>query len=235
MRAFAKLWKVWIAVILFGVAAYLYFVDYRTEEIKYELTTAQMQTMIAAQRSKLNEDMAYADVQEEIEVAKVDLAASRLDLYKHFPKEMREEDQLMYAVYLETVFGTEIMVPVTTPQLGTPVPAPQLGFDFGEIQAINVLTDSSLILGLELVINYETTYDGFKEMINYLATDSRITSVKSAIMNYDEEKDVMTGYLTLTIYMLESPAVQYTAPDIAVPETGKDNVYAEPADPAKSK
>lgn len=228
MKAIAKLWKVWIALILFGVAAYLYFVDYRTEEITYELTAAQMQTIIAAQRTKLNEDMAYADIQEELETAKTDIAASRLDLYKHFPKEMREEDQLMYAVYLETVFGTEIRVPVVSPQLGTTVPAPQLGFEFGEIQALNILSDNSLILGLELMINYETTYDGFKEMINYLATDSRITSVKSATMSYDEKNDVLTGYLTLQIYMLESPAVQYTAPDVAVPETGKDNVYLTP-------
>ena len=133
--------------------------------------------------------------------------ASRLDLYKHFPKEMKEEDQIMYVLYLEKLFGTEIY------------------FSFSTAQPITVLRDGSKLMGLTLTVNYETTYKGFQDMVNYLATDSKITSVQYATIQYDAAKDLATGTVTLLLYMLDSEDLQYLPPDVYVPDTGKENLY----------
>lgn len=208
MKALAKYWKVLLAVILLAVAAFLYFDRYKTEELNHENKVRQMETMIMALESSIQENEKYADIQEQLSDAAVQLEASRQDLYKHFPKEMREEDQIMYILYLETVFKEEIF------------------FEFGQPVELTPLRDGSSLQGLLLTINYETTYEGFKKMINYLATDSRITSVNEATIQYDAKNDIAVGYISIIVYLVDGPNRVYTEPDIAIPETGKDNIFS---------
>ena len=73
-------------------------------------------------------------------------------------------------------------------------------------------------------VNYETTYQGFKEMVDYLATDSRITSIQYATVDYDSENDTATGTLTLLCYIMDSDLLEYEEPDVNKPQTGKPNI-----------
>lgn len=207
MKTIAKYWKVILAIILLCIAAFLYFDKYKTEEAAHETKVRQMETMILALEASIEENEKYADIQPLLADATAELDASRRELYKHFPKEMREEDQIMYILYLETVFKEEIF------------------FNFAQAVDLVPLRDGSL-QGLLLTINYETTYEGFKDMINYLATDSRITSVQEATIQYDAKNDIAMGYVSVIVYLIDSPNREYTAPDIAIPETGKDNIFS---------
>ena len=82
-----------------------------------------------------------------------------------------------------------------------------------------------MLEGLLLTVNYKTSYKGFQEMVEYLATDSRITSVLESTIEYDAQQDVAVGQMTLILYMMNTEAMEYTAPDVAVPETGKNNIF----------
>ena len=209
MKVLAKYWKVLIAIILLLVAAFLYMNVYKTEEAAYQSESQQLRTMIMALQSNIAENNRYADIQDELEEAKAEVKASRLELYQHFPVEMKEEDQIMYVLYLETLFGTEI------------------SFSFSEAQPIMALydEDGANLMGLLLTVNYETTYQGFQDMVNYLATDARITSVYEATIDYDADNDVATGTVTLLIYLVDSEMLEYLPPDVAKPEIGKDNIF----------
>lgn len=207
MKAIAKYWKVILAVILIAVAAFLYFDKYKTEEAAHETKVRQMETMIMALKASIEENEKYADIQDQLPDATAELDASRLELYKHFPVEMREEDQIMYILYLETIFKEEIF------------------FEFAQAVELTPLRDGSSLQGLLLTINYETTYEGFKDMVDYLATDSRITSIHEATIQYDAENDIAVGYISIIVYLIDSPDREYTAPDIAIPESGKDNIF----------
>lgn len=207
MKTIAKYWKVLLAVILIAVAAFLYFDKYKTEEAAHETKVRQMQTMNLALQANIQENEKYADVQELLPDATAELEASRRELYKHFPKEMREEDQIMYILYLETIFKEEIF------------------FNFAQAVELTPLRDGSSLQGMLLTINYETTYEGFKDMIDYLATDSRITSVQEATIQYDAKTDIAVGYISIIVYLVDGPNRVYTEPDIAVPEYGKDNIF----------
>lgn len=113
----------------------------------------------------------------------------------------------MYVLYLEEQFGTEI------------------SFSFGTVSPIRMLSDGALLEGLTLTVNYETTYQGFKDMVDYLATDSRITSIQYATVDYDAENDVATGTMTLLCYIMESDLMEeYQEPDVTEPRTGKNNM-----------
>ena len=207
MKALAKYWKVLLALILVGLAAFFYFDTYQKEKAAYEVKVRQMETMIMALENKIEQNMLYADVQDKLPDAMAELEASRMELYQKFPVEMLEEDQIMYVLYLETIFKEEIF------------------FSFSESVEIAPLQDGAALHGLMITVNYKTTYEGFQEMIDYLATDSRIASVYEATIEYDAEKDEAVGYVSLVLYLMNTDDLEYTPPDVAVPDTGKDNIF----------
>ena len=208
MSAIAKYWKVLLALVLIVVTVMIYFSGYQTQKTAYETEKNQLQTMIAALENSIRENNRYAGIDaEQLEEENAKILASRLELYEKFPVEMKEEDQIMYVLYLESLFGTEINFAFSTPQ------------------PIVALRDGATLQGLTLTVNYETTYQGFKDMVTYLATDSRITSVQYASIQYDAEKDTATGEITLLLYLIDTDLIEYLPPEVTNPETGKDNIY----------
>ena len=207
IKFLSNYWKVVLALILLIAAVFTYTNVYLVEKAQYETEKKQLETFIIALENTIKKNMSYADVQEELETNSAQIIASRLDLYKHFPKEMKEEDQIMYVLYLEKIFGTEIY------------------FSFSTAQPITVLRDGSKLMGLTLTVNYETTYQGFLDMVSYLSTDSRVTSVQYASIQYDAAADKAVGNITLLLYLMDSNDLEYLPPEVFEPETGKDNIF----------
>ena len=207
MKILAKYWKVLLAVILATAAVYVYLNTYKTEKADFESKTANLGMMILALENKIQENAQYADIQDDLENAKLELEASRMDLYKSFPVEMKEEDQIMYVLYLETLFKEEIF------------------FSFAQPIQLVPLQDGSNLQGMLITVNYKTTYKGFQDMVKYLSTDSRVVSVYESTIDYDAQNDVATGYLTLLLYLLDTDKMEYVSPDVAIPETGKNNIF----------
>lgn len=208
MSAIGKYWKAIFALLLVIAAVLVYFGGYVKNKNDHEKQVQQVKTMIAALEANILENMRYTDVQDDLEAENAKIVASRKDLYEHFPVEMKEEDQLVYVMYLETIFGTEI-----------------INWAFSKAQPMVALRDGSKLMGLTLTVNYETTYQGFKDMMNYLSTDSRVTSVQYANIQYDVQKDKATGTVTLLLYLVDSELQEYLPPIVPEPSTGKDNIY----------
>lgn len=207
MKTLIRNWKAVVAFLLLVAAVCVMFLVYRPAKQEYESKEKELNTMITALQSTIAENLRYVDVQDDLPAANEAITASRLELYKKFPTELREEDQIMYVVYLEDTFGTEIQ------------------FSFGEVLPMLPLSDGSTLCGLSLTVNYQTNYAGFKEMINYLASDSRITSIQHATMEYDDTNDIAIGSLTLLCYVIDSELLEYQVSDITTPSTGKPNIF----------
>lgn len=207
MKKVLKYWKLFIALILIGAALFLYFNKYKVEQTAYETQAQQLQQLTDALKKSIEKNVRYRDIQEELDEALVELDNSRLSLYQHFPVELREEDQIMYVLYLETLFDTEI------------------SFSFSQAQPVMALYDGATLQGLILQVNYETTYQGFQDMISKLSTDKRVTSIYDATISYDSKTDTATGVLNLILYLVDSDKLEYTPPDVAIPEIGKDNLF----------
>ena len=206
MQFVKKYWKAMIAVVLL-IAVVMVFSNFLSERAAHEAQIKQLAANNKVLQNKVNENMKYEGVQDQLEEASAQLMASRLELYQKFPVEMKEEDQIMYVLYLEKIFGTEIT------------------FAFSQAQPMMALKDGSKLMGLTLTVNYQTDYDGFKDMIDYLATDSRVTSVQFATIQYDAASDTAYGTVTLLLYLIDSDLLDYVAPDVNVPDTGKDNIF----------
>ncbi|MBO5253725.1 MAG: hypothetical protein J6C51_07275 [Clostridia bacterium] len=207
MSILKKYWALLLAVILLAASVLFYYNVYSLEKTAHESKVSQLETMISAVKDSIQLNSKYTEVQEFLEEKTNEFEVSRMELYSHFPKEMKEEDQIMYVLYLETLFDTEIE------------------FAFGAPVDIQPLSGGYTLQGLDLTVNYETTYDGYQDMVEYLSTDSRITSVVESTMEYDAETDTAIGLLKLRLYLINSEDREYLSPDVAIPETGKDNIF----------
>ena len=199
-------WRLVLGIVLLVAALFTFFKVYLAEKTAHEMEVQTLNTYIMAMERNIAENMKYAGIQEELEAAIEEVKASQLELYESFPVELKEEDQIMYVLYLETLFDTEI------------------NFSFSTPQPIGMLSQGTL-MGMTLTVNYETTYDGFKDMIDYLATDDRIVSVYNATIEYDAKTDKAVGNVTLLLYLVDSPLLDYVSPDVKDPDVGKDNIF----------
>ena len=206
MMQLKKYWKAIVAVVLL-IAFALVLSNYFSERQAHQAEVDKLQSNNQMLQNKVDANMKYEGVQDQLEDASAQLKASRLELYQKFPVEMKEEDQIMYVLYLEKIFGTEIF------------------FSFGQAQPMTVLKDGAKVMGLTLTVNYQTSYDGFKDMIDYLATDSRVTSVQFAQIQYDAATDTAVGTVTLLLYLIDSDLLDYVSPEVNEPDTGKDNIF----------
>ncbi len=206
MKLLSKYWKVLLAIVLL-VAAVMTYTNYQEEQAAHEAEVKKMKTYNLTLQTKIQNNKKYEGVQDKLEEATAQIVASRMELYEKFPVEMKEEDQIMYILYLETIFKTEI------------------NFAFSKAQPMVGLKDGSKLMGLTLTVNYQTTYEGFQEMINYLATDSRVTSVQFANIRYDKMSDMAVGTVTLLLYLIDTDLRDYVGPDVNIPDTGKDNIF----------
>lgn len=206
MQQLKKYWKALVAVVLL-IAFAMVLSNYISERQAHQAEIDKLEVNNQALQNKVNANMKYEGVQDQLEEASAQLMASRLELYEKFPVEMKEEDQIMYVLYLEKIFGTEIF------------------FSFGQAQPMTVLKDGAKVMGLTLTVNYQTTYDGFKDMIDYLATDSRVTSVQFAQIQYDAASNTAVGTVTLLLYLIDSDLLDYVSPEVNEPDTGKDNIF----------
>ncbi len=207
MKFLSKSWKVILAALLILIAIAVIFLKYMPEKESYENQKSTLENSISMLQAQIANNSKYEKYQEYIPDALAEIENSRQVLYERFPVKMLEEDQIMYVIYLEELFGTEISFTLSNPYI------------------IQMFSDGATLQGLELTVNYETTYEGFKDMIDYLATDSRITSIKDARIQYDPDQDLAVGDLTLICYILDSENKQYVKPDVTEPEIGKDSIF----------
>ena len=207
MKTVGKYWKVILSVLLLIGAVLIYVLQYRPAKLAFELEQANLQTQISTMQMQIAENRKYASVDPaKLEESTKAIMASREELYSKFPVEMKEEDQIMYMLYLEEKFGREVV------------------FSFADEIPIVQLSDGAQMQGLTIAFDFVTTYKGFKNMVKELATDSAITSVRYAVMQYDAASDQVVGQLIVTRYIM-ADGRDYLAPVVDKPTIGKENIY----------
>lgn len=223
MKALARNWKAVLAFLLVLAAALVYFMGYQPKKEAYEQEKSQLDMQITALQNTLAENERYKDVKDLLPAELEKIEASRDTLYEVFPQEMKEEDQILYLLYLEQVFGGEFAELGFTQNLYNTLG--QNTFQFGQVQPIQILSDGAVLEALDITLTYNASYDGFKKMVNYLATDSRVTSIRFATFNYSPVAETLSGQLALRLYLLDATDRDYTVPEIANPGTGKTNMF----------
>lgn len=230
MKVIGRNWKAVLSVLLLLVAVLVYVLGYRPRSEAYVMERDQLKTQITALQTTIVENEKYKDVQDQLEPAEAAIEESRAALYENFPADMKEEDQILYLLYLEKTLGTgskelgytQELHDIFLQRFGS---GGDIEFSFGEITPIQDLSDGALLEGLNLTVYYHASYRDFKNMIHALATDERITSIQYATFNYDSEKKLLDGQMTLTLYLMPSAQNTYEEPGVAPPATGKTDIF----------
>ena len=231
MKAVKRNWKAVLAVLLVLAAVAVYFLGYRPRYASYVAERDQLNSQITMLQATIAENEKYKDVQEQLEPAAEAVKESRAALYDKFPPEMREEDQLLYLLYLEKTLGTgenelgytQELHDIFLQRFGES--EGDIEFSFGSVTPIQLMSDGAILEGLDLTVYYHASYQDFKKMVHTLATDERITSIRYATFNYDEEKKLLDGQMTLTLYLMPSRENLYEEPGVPVPSTGKTDIF----------
>ena len=230
MKAIGRNWKAVLSVLLVISAVLVYFLGYRPRREAYAAERQQLETQITALQTTIVENEKYKGVQDQLEPAKAAVEESRTALYENFPADMKEEDQILYLLYLEKTLGTgskelgytQELHDIFLQRFGS---GGDIEFSFGEITPMQILSDGALLEGLNLTVYYHASYQEFKNMVHALATDERITSIRYATFNYDSEKKLLDGQITLTLYLMPSGQNIYEEPGVTAPATGKTDIF----------
>lgn len=231
MKVITRNWKAALAVLLAAAAVLVYFMGYRPRYMSYTEEREELSSQISILQDAVTENEKYKDVQEKLEPAAETIGESRAALYDNFPSEMKEEDQLLYLLYLEETLGTgenelgytQELHDIFVQRFGES--EGDIEFSFGSVTPIQFMSDGAILAGLNLTVYYHASYEDFKTMIHTLATDERITSIRYATFHYDEGKKMLDGELTLTLYLMQTVHNPYEEPDVTMPATGKTDIF----------
>lgn len=245
MKAILRNWKAVLALILLIAAVGVYFKVYTPKKEAYLAEKDQLNKQIMVLQTTIAENERYKDVQDLLPAETEKMEESRSKLYESFPEDIREEDQLLYLLYLEKIFagspaslnfskdqylslgvGHSFVTPGTAHGSGDRH-GPAAVFNFGQLQPVRGLSDQSVLKAMDITLSYSATYDGFKKTIEYLATDSRVASIYTASLQYDVLTETLCGDIVIRLYSLDASNREYTDPVITNPGMGKDNVFKD--------
>lgn len=229
MKTLAKYWKIVLAFLLAAVALVVILVGYLPGKTEYETRKATLNQNINMLQVSLTEAMKYPDdLSEEVEAATAELEASRKELYEHFPAQIKEEDQLVYLLGLEDQFASgdsgELGYSLDLHQIFLDKFGVDISYTFGTATPIMALSDGAILGGQSITVYFSGAYENVKEMIRYLGEEEvQLTSVQYATMYWKD--DEVTGTFTLLNYLLDSDLLEYHAPVVNMPDTGKTNIF----------
>lgn len=229
MSTLAKYWKIVLALILAVIALLVVLLVYLPGRAKYELQKVALNGNISVLQTSLAEALKYpADMEEDIQAATKEVEDSRLELYQHFPSQMKEEDQLLYLLGLEDAFGTDDSGELGYSQDLHQIFLDKFGVDitysFGTDTPLLTLSDGAILSGQTITVYFSGPYDRVKEMIRYLGTEEvPLTSIQYASLYWSD--DAVTGTFTLLNYLLDSDLLEYHIPVVDMPDTGKSNIF----------
>ena len=229
MSTLAKYWKIVLALLLAVAALLVVLMVYLPGKPSYETRTTALHSDITTLQNSLAEALKYpADMEEDIQAATKEVENSRLELYQHFPSQMKEEDQLIYLLGLEDAFGTDDSGELGYSQDLHQIFLDKFGVDitysFGTDTPLLTLSDGAILSGQSITVYFSGPYDRVKEMIRYLGTEEvPLTSIQYASLYWSD--DAVTGTFTLLNYLLDSDLLEYHIPVVDMPDTGKSNIF----------
>lgn len=207
MKALKAYWKPLLGLLLILAAVLLVVRIYLPAHSEYRARREQLENSISAWQTIDAEGRRYIPVQDYIPAAEDAISESRRTLYGNFPAKIKEEDQIMYILYLEELFGTELQ------------------FGFGTEEELAVLSDGAVLSVLTITLECECGYEDFRRAVSQISRDGYIASVDSADMEYEPESGLIKGTVTLRRYLLSAGQSEYRPLEVNVPETGRENIF----------
>ncbi len=150
------------------------------------------------------------------------------EILNRFPVYIAKEDNLMFLEQLENTI--DVVIPSTSLADSTtfytsvlPARAEQ---DKGDGTKVTIAPDEYMSgLQCSININFQTTYEGFKELTKYITNYPDKTVIDSASISYDSSTGELMGTMMIYRYALTGTGKVYEPPYIGDINIGTDNIF----------
>ena len=157
-----------------------------------------------------------------------DYNAAIEEMYDSFDSGVSQEYTLKF---LETIENNAMSVWVKNATLSQP----EQIFTFGDIRSSNptmlgqkVYDSSNVGYAVKSTVNFEASYDDFKETMDFLLNNQSKCTVESISVSYNGEEDVVSGSFVLTQYAIVGPDREFDGAHVTNKYYGTDNIFQSP-------
>lgn len=137
-----------------------------------------------------------------------DLKAQVQEMIDRYPSEVREENAVMYAYEMENESDIHVNSMTITPA--------NLLYTMEKGYGLSVITVN---------MDYSVTYEGFKDIIDFIRTDRDKRNVESISLSYDSETGNLLGTMVVNLFELQGIDKEYEAPYIPSMPRGNTNPF----------
>ena len=141
------------------------------------------------------------------------------DVLYDFPAMVMEEDMIMFGRSLEkniddtfvstVAFGAPSNVYVVTSH---PVEATTMPISYS-------------LYNNAITISYETSYEGFKELVDYVRSNKNRMTIENFSLAYDENTGLLTSSTAINMYSVTGTDKEYTQQNLSGVGLGLDNIF----------
>ena len=164
----------------------------------------------------------YTAVKDNIELynAGIEEATNHIaDVLYDFPVMVMEEDMIMFGRSLEKSIDDTT---VSTVSFGAPSNVYVVTSHPVEASTVPI---SYSLYNNAITISYQTSYDGFKELVEYIRSNKNRMTMENFSLAYDETTGLLTASTAVNMYSVTGTDKEYTQQNLSGVGLGLDNIF----------
>lgn len=192
---------------------------------------SEKNAVLEDEKVKLSNEVArleLLDVRKEtyLETAE-ELSSLSAEMINQFPSEIREETAIMYAYDMENTSDIHVNSMTINPA--------NLLYTMGQYNTAatdNTTTDTTVVqgvarylYGVTLNLDYTVSYEGFKDIINFIQSDTDKRNVERISLSYDAQTGNLLGTMVVNLFSLQGNDKVYEEPYIPSMPIGNTNPF----------
>lgn len=188
----------------------------------FKRINAQTETLRAETEVLQMEIAKYTAVKNNIEIYTLGIENATNDIANvlhKFPATVMEEDMIMLGRSLEKLMDDTYVSGVSFNNASNVYVATSR-----PVEATTVPISYSLYNN-NVLISFETSYKGFKEIVDYINENKNRMSVSNFTLSYDEKTGLVSGTTAVNMYSVAGTDKEYTKQNLSGVGIGTDNIF----------
>ena len=141
------------------------------------------------------------------------------DVLYDFPVMVMEEDMIMFGRSLEKNIDDTV---VSTVSFGAPSNVYVVTSHPVETSTVPI---SYSLYNNAITVSYQTSYDGFKELVEYIRSNKNRMTMENFSLAYDETTGLLTASTAVNMYSVTGTDKEYTQQNLSGVGLGLDNIF----------
>lgn len=225
-----------ISLISVGIFMYSYFVLY----VNYTNKTTDAYKEIERVKLQIMERELMLQKEEEISLLLDELNAQKQKIIDSYPVYIAKEDNFMFVEKMENALDIKVSAlsisdntgfySTILPEILTDTDSESLTDDEGNEDKNNEVKGNDVPSTMNGIVNtigmnFLTTYEGFKELSDYIRDFPEPTVIDNVSVSYDSSTGALAGNLTLKRFALTGTGKEYKSAVIDGIDIGTDNIF----------